>query len=79
MIETAGSASAFVYKSRARNEPTNVTLPQWSSAMWNRIDTLITDLGDICIRVSMISSLHRTVVDFLILINLNRFIPWRKY
>lgn len=54
MIETAGSASAFVYKSRARNEPTNVTLPQWSSAMWNRIDSLITDLGDICIRVSRV-------------------------
>ncbi|KAL8280428.1 hypothetical protein RQP46_007076 [Phenoliferia psychrophenolica] len=47
----ATSTSAFVYKSRARNEPTTVTMPQWTSAMWQRLETLISDLGAICIKV----------------------------
>ncbi|GAA5842073.1 hypothetical protein JCM11251_002004 [Rhodosporidiobolus azoricus] len=45
------AASAFVYKSRTRNEPTQQTMPQWASAMWARLESLIADMGSICIKV----------------------------
>lgn len=45
------AASAFVYKSRTRNEPTQATMPQWAAAFWARLESLITDLGSICIKV----------------------------
>lgn len=51
MEDSTNSTSAFVYKSRARNEPTNVTMPQWTAAMWTRLEYLISDLGAVCIRV----------------------------
>ncbi|BGP09947.1 hypothetical protein JCM10049v2_005825 [Rhodotorula toruloides] len=44
------AASAFVYKSRTRNEPTQATMPQWAAAFWARLESLITDLGSICIK-----------------------------
>lgn len=52
------TSSAFVYKSRARNEPTTVTLPQWTGAMWIRIEELLSMLGACCIKVRSL------VVDF---------------
>ncbi|GAA5903350.1 hypothetical protein JCM6882_008146 [Rhodosporidiobolus microsporus] len=45
------AASAFVYKSRTRNEPTQQTMPQWASAMWARLESAIGDMGSICIKV----------------------------
>ncbi|GAA6004235.1 hypothetical protein JCM10207_002497 [Rhodosporidiobolus poonsookiae] len=47
----ANAASAFVYKSRTRNEPTQATMPQWASAMWSRLENLVGDMGSICIKV----------------------------
>jgi hypothetical protein len=49
--------SSFVYKSRARTEPTSVTLPQWTSALWTRLQLLINDMADCCIKASLISCL----------------------
>ncbi|GAA5999182.1 uncharacterized protein JCM10292_001650 [Rhodotorula paludigena] len=45
------AASAFVYKSRTRNEPTQATMPQWIAAFWARLEDLVSDLGSICIKV----------------------------
>ncbi|BGP18331.1 hypothetical protein JCM10213_008504 [Rhodosporidiobolus nylandii] len=45
------AASAFVYKSRTRNEPTQASLPQWASAMWARLEALVGEMGSICIKV----------------------------
>ncbi|GAA6054047.1 hypothetical protein JCM3770_001338 [Rhodotorula araucariae] len=45
------AASAFVYKSRTRNEPTQATMPQWAAVFWGRLENLVTDLGSICIKV----------------------------
>ncbi|GAA6016444.1 hypothetical protein JCM11491_002415 [Sporobolomyces phaffii] len=47
----ASAASAFVYKSRTRNEPTQANLQQWTTTMWNRLERLVDDLGSICIKV----------------------------
>lgn len=46
------AASAFVYKSRTRNEPTTATMPQWAAVLWARLESLIADMGSICIKVS---------------------------
>ncbi|ORY73872.1 Golgi transport complex subunit 5-domain-containing protein [Leucosporidium creatinivorum] len=45
------AASAFVYKSRTRNEPTTATMPQWAAVLWARLESLIADMGSICIKV----------------------------
>lgn len=45
------SSQGLVYKSRIRTEPTNLTAPQWSSAMWTRLESLIEDLSSCCIKV----------------------------
>jgi hypothetical protein len=47
----SNSSSSFVYKSRTRNEPSSSNLPLWTSTMWNRLENLINDLGNICIKV----------------------------
>ncbi|SCZ88359.1 BZ3500_MvSof-1268-A1-R1_Chr10-2g02931 [Microbotryum saponariae] len=43
--------TSFVYKSRARTEPTSVTLPLWQSTLWARMETLVSEMGAICIKV----------------------------
>lgn len=34
-----------------RTEPTNVTAPQFGIALWSRLETLIEELSDCCIKV----------------------------
>jgi hypothetical protein len=53
---TSTGPSSFGYKSRARTEPTNVTLPQWTSTLWSRLQTLIQDMADCCIKVYMLQN-----------------------
>ncbi|SGY26040.1 BQ5605_C018g08693 [Microbotryum silenes-dioicae] len=43
--------TSFVYKSRARTEPTTMTLPLWQSTLWARMETLVSEMGAICIKV----------------------------
>lgn len=44
------TATSF-YKSRSRQEPTSVTLPHWSIALWARLESLLSHLGDVCIKI----------------------------
>ena len=39
------------YRSRIRTEPTNVTAPQWSTALWVRLETMFQEMADCCIKV----------------------------
>ncbi|TFK44558.1 Golgi transport complex subunit 5-domain-containing protein [Crucibulum laeve] len=39
------------YRSRVRTEPTNVTAPQWSNALWSRLETMFEEMADCCIKV----------------------------
>ncbi|KAF8626868.1 hypothetical protein AX15_004686 [Amanita polypyramis BW_CC] len=39
------------YKSRIRTEPTNITAPQWATLLWDRVEALLEDLTNRCIRV----------------------------
>jgi hypothetical protein len=39
------------YRSRVRTEPTNATAPQWSAALWARLETMFQEMADCCIKV----------------------------
>ncbi|GAA94364.1 uncharacterized protein L969DRAFT_89964 [Mixia osmundae IAM 14324] len=45
------AAPAFVYKSRARTEPTPQNLAQFSQALWGRLQSLTDDMAGCCIKV----------------------------
>lgn len=40
-----------MYKSRARTEPTPATTPQWAAALWTKLETLVAELGGVCVKV----------------------------
>ncbi|KAI0044340.1 hypothetical protein FA95DRAFT_1497209 [Auriscalpium vulgare] len=39
------------YKSRVRMEPTSLTAPQWTSALWTRLSGMVEDMTGACIKV----------------------------
>ncbi|RDB25440.1 Conserved oligomeric Golgi complex subunit 5 [Hypsizygus marmoreus] len=39
------------YRSRVRTEPTNVTAPQFTAALWSRLEVMIEDMADCCVKV----------------------------
>lgn len=47
----SAAASNLLYRSRVRTDPTPLTAPQWANAFWNRLDVLIGDLSETCIKV----------------------------
>ncbi|KAH9055433.1 Golgi transport complex subunit 5-domain-containing protein [Lactarius vividus] len=49
--DPASSSAGLAYKSRIRQEPTNVTAPQWANALWNRLSSLIEDMAGACVKV----------------------------
>ncbi|ETW80568.1 hypothetical protein HETIRDRAFT_476235 [Heterobasidion irregulare TC 32-1] len=51
LISKESAPSSLAYKSRVRMEPTNLTAPQWTNALWARLTSLIEDLTSACIKV----------------------------
>ncbi|KAJ7287365.1 Golgi transport complex subunit 5-domain-containing protein [Mycena rebaudengoi] len=43
--------SPTLYKSRVRTEPTNVTAPQWTAALWARLENMVEEMADCCVKV----------------------------
>ncbi|KAJ7128889.1 Golgi transport complex subunit 5-domain-containing protein [Mycena crocata] len=39
------------YKSRVRTEPTTYTAPQWTAALWARLENMVEEMADCCIKV----------------------------
>lgn len=50
-LSAASPSSAQVYKSRIRTEPTNIMAPQFSSALWARLEAMFQEMADCCIKV----------------------------
>lgn len=50
--DPASSSTGLAYKSRIRQEPTNLTAPQWGQALWSRLTSLIEDMAGACVKVS---------------------------
>jgi hypothetical protein len=40
-----------MYRSRVRTEPTNVTAPQFTAALWTRLEIMIEEMADCCVKV----------------------------
>jgi len=40
-----------MYRSRIRTEPTNVTAPQFSVALWSRLEAMFQEMADCCIKI----------------------------
>ncbi|KAH9991771.1 Golgi transport complex subunit 5-domain-containing protein [Russula vinacea] len=49
--DPTSSSMGLAYKSRVRQEPTNVTAPQWGHALWARLTALIEDMAGACVKV----------------------------
>ncbi|KAF8070306.1 Golgi transport complex subunit 5-domain-containing protein [Lyophyllum atratum] len=47
----ASPQSPPTYRSRVRMEPTNVTAPQFTAALWARLEVMVEDMADCCIKV----------------------------
>lgn len=44
-------SQGLLYKSRVRTEPTSVTAPQFSAALWVRLESLIEQMSGCCVKV----------------------------
>ncbi|KAI0633283.1 Golgi transport complex subunit 5-domain-containing protein [Trametes polyzona] len=52
MAKDSGSiGQGLLYKSRVRTEPTSVTAPQWTAALWGSLESLVEEMADCCIKV----------------------------
>lgn len=40
-----------MYRPHARTGPTNVTAPQWTNALWSRLEQMIEEMAGCCIKV----------------------------
>lgn len=49
--DPASSSTGLAYKSRIRQEPTNVAAPQWAHALWSRLTSLVEDMAGACVKV----------------------------
>ncbi|GAB1524419.1 hypothetical protein RhiTH_007573 [Rhizoctonia solani] len=43
--------SGLMYRSRVRTAPTNLTAPQWTNALWARLEQMIEEMAGCCIKV----------------------------
>lgn len=50
-LEPTSIGQGLLYKSRVRTEPTSVTAPQWTAALWGSLESLIEEMSDCCIKV----------------------------
>ena len=57
------TTNSLVYKSRLRTEPTNLTAPQWSSALWARLEKLIEELAGCCVKIYTLERVLRLKKD----------------
>ncbi|KAH6914164.1 Golgi transport complex subunit 5-domain-containing protein [Coprinopsis sp. MPI-PUGE-AT-0042] len=49
--EPLGSPQPASYKSRVRTEPTNITAPQFTSALWTRLEGMFDEMSQCCVKV----------------------------
>ncbi|KAI0071918.1 hypothetical protein K474DRAFT_1651800 [Panus rudis PR-1116 ss-1] len=59
----SASQGTTLYKSRLRTEPTNVTAPQWTSALWSSLGSLVEEMADCCIKVYTLEKVLKVKKD----------------
>lgn len=55
--------SPQIYRSRVRTEPTNVTAPQWTAALWLRLEAMFQAMADCCIKVNALEKVLKLKKD----------------
>ncbi|VDC03616.1 unnamed protein product [Peniophora sp. CBMAI 1063] len=61
--DTAPPSTGVAYKSRIRTEPTSLTAPQWTNALWARLASLIEDMTGACIKVYILEKVLKLKKD----------------
>lgn len=61
--DSASLGQGLLYKSRVRTEPTSVTAPQWTAALWGSLESLIEEMADCCIKVYTLEKVLRVKRD----------------
>ncbi|KAK0476610.1 Golgi transport complex subunit 5-domain-containing protein [Armillaria novae-zelandiae] len=51
ILSKDSAPSPTQYKSRVRTEPTNLTAPQWTAALWARLEVMVQDMAECCVKV----------------------------
>ncbi|KAK0213021.1 Golgi transport complex subunit 5-domain-containing protein [Desarmillaria ectypa] len=51
ILSKDSAPSPTLYKSRVRTEPTNLTAPQWTAALWARLEVMVQDMAECCVKV----------------------------
>ncbi|CUA67712.1 Conserved oligomeric Golgi complex subunit 5 [Rhizoctonia solani] len=49
--DPAPQPTGLMYRSRLRTAPTNLTAPQWTNALWARLEQMIEEMAGCCIKV----------------------------
>ncbi|KAJ1300517.1 hypothetical protein OPQ81_005329 [Rhizoctonia solani] len=49
--DSAPQSTGLMYRSRLRTAPTNLTAPQWTNALWARLEQMIEEMAGCCIKV----------------------------
>ncbi|CAE6400329.1 unnamed protein product [Rhizoctonia solani] len=49
--DPAPQSTGLMYRSRLRTAPTNLTAPQWTNALWARLEQMIEEMAGCCIKV----------------------------
>ncbi|KAF8601324.1 hypothetical protein BDV93DRAFT_533716 [Ceratobasidium sp. AG-I] len=61
--EPPAASTGLMYRSRVRTEPTNITAPQWTNALWNRLEQMIEEMAGCCIKVYNLEKVLRFKKD----------------
>ncbi|EPS96257.1 hypothetical protein FOMPIDRAFT_1062295 [Fomitopsis schrenkii] len=61
--EPQSASHGLMYKSRVRTEPTNVTAPQYASALWSSLEALVEEMTSCCVKVYALENVLKLKKD----------------
>ncbi|TRM69739.1 Golgi transport complex subunit 5-domain-containing protein [Schizophyllum amplum] len=59
----SSAQSPTQYRSRIRTEPTNLTAPQWTAALWTRLESMVEEMAGCCIKVYTLEKVLKVKKD----------------
>ncbi|KAI5889748.1 uncharacterized protein SCHCODRAFT_02601723 [Schizophyllum commune H4-8] len=63
VFHASATQSNTQYRSRIRTEPTNLTAPQWTAALWTRLESMIEEMAGCCIKVYTLEKVLKVKKD----------------
>ncbi|KAF9467272.1 Golgi transport complex subunit 5-domain-containing protein [Collybia nuda] len=60
---SSSTQSNPVYRSRVRTEPTSVTAPQFTAALWSRLEGMVGEMADCCVKVYVLEKVLKMKKD----------------